>query len=122
MGQLVKMAGLQIAEIVYGQLKELLHRRCYDQFDTPNIRVYGFSNNACTGYHFSSENGRRCTVINNPVTDQIRIVYGGADDFDPATNLAKDTTRHVDLHPALTDRAAAIMRDWLGYGDSPTIF
>jgi hypothetical protein len=122
MGQLVKMTGLQIAERVYIELKELLHRRCYDQFDTPNIRVYGFCNNGCTGYHFASESGRSCTVINNPVTDQIRIVYGSATDFDAATNLAKDTAQQVDLRPELNDRAAEIIREWLGYGDFPAIF
>lgn len=117
MGKLVKMTGLVVAEAVFVEMKEMFEREQNPSY----ILTYGFANNKCTGYHFSS-NERGVTVINNPVSDQIRLVYGTRDQFDANTNVCKDDTAFVDIHPDHVAQAAALTLGYLLYGQPPRLF
>lgn len=117
MVQLVKMAGLDIAESVYTEMKELL----VDWKEEGHILTYGFANYKCTGYHFSA-NRRGVTVINNSVTDEIRLVFGDSSQFDTNTNVAKHDTGYTDIHPDDVQKAAKLVIGWLLRGAPPYVF
>jgi len=117
MVELVKMAGLEIAEAVFDHMKRLLE----EWQEKDYILTYGFANNKCTGYHLSA-NRRGITVINNPITDEIRLVYGLSSQFHPDTNICRDDAQHIDLHPDDAEKAAKLVIGWLLRGAPPILF
>jgi len=114
--KLIKTAGLHIAEAVYNAMSTL----DLGDEECNYILTDGFYNYKCTGYHFSDVvSGRGCTVVNNPVTDQIRLVYGSRADFNPDTYHAAVDTAFVDIHPDDVYHAASQTLGWLLDGRAP---
>lgn len=114
MTTLIKMTGLQLAEAVYDAMLKVIDN-CED---SAYILVEGFSRNKCTGYHFNMF-PRRCTVVNNPVSDEIRIVYGMDNEFQRDTNWADDSVRFLDLDPGNMTKAAQSVYAWLAHAIDP---
>lgn len=115
MSQLVKMRGLQIAEKVYSEMERMI-----DSMNDYVVRAYGFANGTSTGYHFTCDNGRSCTVINTPTTDNIRVVYGRVEEFDHSTyKTVSDDVRYIDLDHRGAYAAAVVVLRWLIEGHGP---
>lgn len=114
MPQLIKMAGLVLAEKVLHEMESLIN----GHEDGYPIRVSGFCNYKTTGYHLSAD-GRNCSIINHPVSDSIRIVYGTVDDFDSSTNIADPNLEYVDVLAGEYYVAATLAINWLLKGIDP---
>lgn len=110
MGNIVRSSGFELADKVR---EEVVKRLAGEVFDIVEVAV---SFVKTSGLHYASlAQGidRRCTIVNHPVGDGIRLVFGTREDFQFPSRAAKDSATTLDLGPTQFEKAAINIVYWL---------